>query len=130
MEHSAMTTSEGWLVPLLLVSMLEGNFYGSQLKSRVEELGFDLPRQGTMYRALHTMEREGLVISNRDGSEDLLSRWRFEPTEAGEAYLEFWAHSLAQYREEIERFFSVYEGLDGFGPHHGAFETLGRTNGH
>ncbi len=57
-----------------------------------------------MYRTLRIMEKEGLVVSDGEDDEVLLSRWRFEPTEAGEAYLEFCAHSLAQYKEDTERF--------------------------
>ncbi|MBA2345299.1 MAG: helix-turn-helix transcriptional regulator [Rubrobacter sp.] len=111
-EPGMTTASEDWLVPLLLVSMLEGNVYGGQLKSRVEELGFELSRSGMMYRALHTMDQEGLVVSEHVGDEVLLSRWRFGLTEAGEVYLEFWAHSLAQYRKELDEFLRIYEALN------------------
>lgn len=85
--------------------MLEGNAYGGQFESRVGALGF--------------------------GNEVLLSRWRFGPAGAGEAYLEFWTHSLAQYREEMERFFQVYESIAGSLQPYGTFGTLeGGKNGH
>ena len=61
-DPGLLTDSEGWLVPLLLVSMLEGNVYGGQFESRVEALGFSLPRPGMMYQTLRTMERDGMVI--------------------------------------------------------------------
>lgn len=108
----APLVSDGWLVPLLLASMLEGNVHGGRIKQRVEELGFGLPRPETVYRALHQMEQEGLLVSNRRGAEVLLSGWWFEPTEAGMAYLEFWTDSLANYREEIDRFLELRERLN------------------
>lgn len=111
-ELGLLTNSEGWLVPLLLVSMLEGNVYGGEFESRVEALGFNLSRPGVMYRTLYTMEQEGLIVSDRRENEALLSRWRFEPTEAGEAYLEFWVHSLSQYREDTEQFLRAYESMN------------------
>jgi len=122
---------EGWLVPLLIMSMLEGNAYGGQIKRRVEELGYGPSRPGTMYRTLRIMEKEGLVVSDGEDAEVLLSRWRFEPTEAGEAYLEFWAHSLAQYKEDTERFLRIHESIAGSGQPHRAVEVLeGGKNGH
>jgi DNA-binding PadR family transcriptional regulator len=76
------------------------------------------------------MEAEGLIFSVRKSSEVLLSRWRFEPTEAEEAYLEFWAHSLAQYRKVIDGFLSVYEILNSPEDSHKAFRTSeGGTDG-
>ncbi|MBA3388976.1 MAG: PadR family transcriptional regulator [Actinomycetota bacterium] len=110
-DPGLLTDSEGWLVPLLLVSMLEGNVYGGQFESRVEALGFSLPRPGMMYQTLRTMEQEGLIVSDRAEDEVLLSRWRFEPTEAGEAYLEFWVQSLSQYQRDTEQFLRAYESM-------------------
>ena len=116
--------SEGWLVPLLLVSMQEGNSSGARIKARVEELGFGIPRPGTVYRVLHAMEKEGLVVSNHSEAEVLLSRWNFKPTEAGMAYLEFWTSSLEQYRDDIERFLRVCERSGETPRSYGSLEVL------
>lgn len=111
-DTGTLPTGEGWLVPLLIAAMLEGNVYGGQIRARTEEFGFDLSSPETVYETLHAMQEEGLIVSNRNGGEVLLSRWTFEPTEAGEAYLEFWAHSLMRYREEMDRFFRIYNALN------------------
>lgn len=39
-----------------------------------------------------------------------ISERQYEITEVGQAYLEFWANSLTQYREEMDLFFSTYAG--------------------
>jgi DNA-binding PadR family transcriptional regulator len=108
----------------MIASMLEGNAYGSEIRERVEEFGISHSSLDTLYRTLHVMEAEGLIFSVRKSSEVLLSRRRFEPTEAGEAYLEFWAHSLAQQRKEIDGFLSVYESLNGPENSSEAFRTF------
>ena len=82
------------------------------------------------------MEKEGLVVSNHGEAEVLLSRWNFEPTGAGKAYLEFWTNSLAQYRDDIERFLQVCERPDDTPSSYGFLEVLhggldrGRPDGH
>lgn len=55
------------------------------------------------------MEGEGLISSRREDSEYSLSRRSYGITESGEAYLEFLAESLKKYRQEMDRFFEVYE---------------------
>lgn len=64
----------------------------------------------TMYRALALMEREGMVVSERDGSDLRLSRRWYSITGPGESYLDFWADSLAHYQAMVDLFLTVYEG--------------------
>lgn len=45
----------------------------------------------------------------RDDSEYMLSRRSYGITESGETYLDFLAESLTEYRQEMDRFFEVYE---------------------
>jgi DNA-binding PadR family transcriptional regulator len=48
------------------------------------------------------MEREGMVLSERDGSGKGLPRRWYSITAFGEAYLKTWAGSLARYGEVID----------------------------
>lgn len=82
---------------------------GRELLRRVEAAGLEGIRPGEMYRILRGMEREGLIFSRRERFEYMLSRHSYGITASGEAYLEFLAESLREYREEMDRFFTVYE---------------------
>jgi len=59
------------------------------------------------------MQNEGLVLSERDGFDCRLPRRKYSITEAGEDYLEFWASSLAEYRENMDLFLEAYAGGSG-----------------
>lgn len=99
-----------WLAPLFLLFLREENSQGYELTREIED--FDLGEVGleTMYRALALMEREGMVVSERDGSDLTLSRRRYSSTGPGESYLESWADSLARYQVMVDLFLTVYEG--------------------
>ena len=107
--------STPWLVSFLLLLTRERDSYGQNLTRRTADLGFGTTRPGTMYQTLRQMEKEGMVLSERDGFDCRLSRRKFSITEAGEDYLEFWASSLAEYREDMDLFLEVYAGGIGYG---------------
>ncbi len=100
--------SASWLVSFLLLCLREGDYHGQELTRRIADFGFGATHPGEMYRALRQMEKEGMVLSERDGLDGEMSRRRYSITESGEAYLEFWANSLAQYQREIDLFFRTY----------------------
>ena len=99
---------EDWLVPFLLLGLREWTYYGSELTQKMNGFGLRDKYLEEMYQALRQMEAQGLLVSEHDGFEFDPSRRRYSITEAGRAYLEFWAASLSQYREEIDLFFRLY----------------------
>lgn len=101
--------SGGLLDAFLLSCVRPGVVRGRELLGRIEAAGLKGIRPGEMYRILRGMEREGLVFSHREEFEYMLSRRSYGITASGEAYLEFPAESLREYREEMDRFFTVYE---------------------
>lgn len=76
----------------------------------VADLGFGAMSPGFMYRTLRQMEKEGMILSERDGFDCRLPRRKYSIAESGEAYLEFWANSLTEYREAIDLFLGTYAG--------------------
>ncbi len=50
-----------------------------------------------------------MVVFNSSGLDDGSSQRPYAIAEPGEAYLEFWANSLAWYRKEIDLFFRPYD---------------------
>src|ERR687884_1757246 len=129
MEESVMNNEEGkrgearepghrgvearprnWLVPVILLSLREWNSYGYELMERAAAFGFEAMNPGTLYRTLRHMEKEGLCVSKWETSKGGPARRVYSITEAGEAYLDFWAESLEQYRQVMDTFFRLYTG--------------------
>ncbi len=109
MSDKVIEASSGdWLVPFLLLGLREWAYYGSELTRKMSSYGLGDRYLEEMYQALRQMEAERLIVSYHDGFEVDPSQRRYSITEAGRAYLEFWANSLSQYREEIDLFFRLY----------------------
>jgi PadR family transcriptional regulator PadR len=106
--EGASSLSQDWLIPFLLLFMRDGVSYDGHLEERIGELGFGGVRLEEMYRTLWKMEREGMILCYREGSGFKIPRWRYSIAEPGEAYLEFWADSLEQYREEVDLYLRTY----------------------
>jgi PadR family transcriptional regulator, regulatory protein PadR len=112
-EDTLEMLSTTWLVPSLLLLMRERDSYGQDLTRRTADLGLGAMRSEMVYRTLRQMEMEGIILSERDGYDCRLPRRKYSITEAGEDYLEFWASSLAEYREDMDLFLDVYAGGSG-----------------
>jgi len=115
MDGAREPWSGAWLAPFLLLSMRDGKLCGHELLERLGELGYEGTRPGEIYRTLWLLEGEGLTLSERGEMEYLLSRRGYGLSEVGHAFLEFLAHSLEQYRREVERFLLAYEGQPAYG---------------
>jgi PadR family transcriptional regulator PadR len=99
-----------WLVPVILLTLREWNSYGYELMERTAAFGFEAMNPGTLYRTLRQMEKEGVVESKWETSKGGPARRMYTITDAGEAYLDFWAEALEQYRRNMDAFFSLYTG--------------------
>src|ERR687883_442360 len=99
-----------WLVPVILLTLREWNSYGYELMERTAAFGFEAMNPGTLYRTLRQMEKEGIVESTWETSRGGPARRMYSITDAGRAYLDFWAKSLEQYQRTMETFFRMYTG--------------------
>jgi PadR family transcriptional regulator PadR len=99
-----------WLVPVILLSLREWNSYGYELMERAAAFGFEAMNPGTLYRTLRQMEKEGIVESTWETSRGGPARRMYTITDAGRAYLDFWAKSLEQYQKTMDNFFRLYTG--------------------
>ena len=99
-----------WLVPVILLTLREWNSYGYELMQRTTMFGFEAMNPGTLYRTLRQMEEEGIVESSWETSKGGPARRMYTITDAGEAYLEFWAKALEQYQRNMDTFFRLYTG--------------------
>src|ERR671914_2598203 len=81
-----------WLVPVTLLTLRECTSYGYKLMEQTTKFGFEAMNPGTYYRTLRHMEKDGLCESEWDTSSGAgPARRVYTITDAGEAYLEFWA---------------------------------------
>ncbi len=100
-----------WLVPVILLTLRQWNSYGYKLMEQAAAFGFGAMNPGTLYRTLRHMERDGLCESEWDTTNGGgPARRVYSITDAGEAYLDFWAKSLEQYQRNMDAFFRLYTG--------------------
>lgn len=100
-----------WLVPVILLSLRERSSYGYKLMKQAAAFGFVAMNPGTLYRTLRHMERDGLCESEWDTtSGGGPARRVYSITDAGDAYLGFWAKSLEQYQRNMDAFLRLYTG--------------------
>jgi len=104
--------SRNWLVPVLLLMLREWSSYGYELMEKMAAFGLAAVNPGTFYRTLRQMEKDGMVSSSWDTSEGGPARRVYSITQAGEAYLKFWADSLDQYQKMMNTFFQLYSGTN------------------
>ena len=102
--------SKNWLVPVLLLMLREWSSYGYELMEKMATFGLNAMNPGTFYRTLRQMEKDGMVSSSWDTSEGGPARRIYSITNAGEAYLKFWAQSLDHYQKMMDTFFRLYTG--------------------
>ena len=102
--------SKNWVVPVILLMLREWNSYGYELMEKLGTFGLGAMNPGTFYRTLRQMEKDGMVSSMWDTSEGGPARRVYSITDAGEAYLKFWAQSLDQYQKMMSMFFQMYTG--------------------
>ena len=100
--------SKHWLVPVILLLLKQWNSYGYELMEKMSAFGVEAINPGAFYRTLRQMEKDGVVSSSWSTSEAGPARRMYSITEAGEAYLKFWAESLDQYQKIMSRFFHLY----------------------
>ena len=111
MSDRMLEAPPAWLMPFVLLNLRELDSYGYELVQKMADFGFSgAKRPEAIYRALRQMEKDGMVASERDGSDGKRSQRSYSITESGKAYLEFWANSLARYQEEIDLFLKIYSG--------------------
>ena len=109
--HGIEVRPRNWLVPVVLLCLREWNTYGYKLMEQAAAFGFGAMNPGTLYRTLRHMERDGLCESEWDTSNGRgPARRVYSITDAGEAYLDFWARSLDQYQRNLDTFFRLYTG--------------------
>jgi PadR family transcriptional regulator len=108
--RQAEARPRNWLTPVILLRLQEWNSYGYELMKRTAAFGFEAMNPGTFYRTLRQMENNGHVKSKWETAKGGPARRVYSITDAGEAYLDFWAEALKQYQQNMDAFFRLYSG--------------------
>jgi len=91
--------------PCILALLARGPAHGYALLDQLDQSGLlaaAAPNHSVVYRALNSMEKEGLVTSTKSTSRGGPARWDYELTATGRACLQRWQNSLTGYRAAID----------------------------
>jgi poly-beta-hydroxybutyrate-responsive repressor len=97
-----------FLRPAVLLLLREEAAHGYDLLERLQPLGFRRADPGGLYRALRTLEDEGLVRSSWEPSGTGPDRRMYEITRAGAEELHRLTSALESGREALDTFLSRY----------------------
>lgn len=123
-ERSSMHLNampKNFLVPFLLLCLKSWSLHGYKLIQMLMDLGFSTIDQGNVYRTLRKLEKENLISSTWDTSEDGPAKRIYSITKYGETYLETCASSFLQYQHMLRTFFQLY--TNAFFPFPSPWET-------
>ncbi len=107
-EDTAPALPKSFLRPCLLLLLREQPAHGYELLERLRPLSFSGDDPGGLYRALRTLERDGLVHSAWEPSQSGPARRIYQLTRAGMEELHRRTKSLVRARETLDVFLSRY----------------------
>lgn len=96
---------KGGLALLILATLRDGPAHGYALARTIErrtENALQL-REGTLYPALHALERDGLIVSAWETPENGRERKTYTLTESGQAKLTEWSDGWQQFVVAVGR---------------------------
>ncbi len=99
-----------YLRPSLLLLLAEAPSHGYELLEQVRALGVRLAEPSGLYRALRSLDEDGLVSSWWEPSQSGPDRRLYVITDAGRAPLEAFIADLRDMREMLDALLSRYDG--------------------
>ncbi len=106
--NAAQDYLKGGLALLILATLQDGPAHGYALARTIErrtENALQL-REGTLYPALHALERDGLVVSAWETPENGRERKTYTLTESGSKKLTEWSAGWQQFADAVGRVLS------------------------
>lgn len=93
----------------LMLALVERSAYGYELKGEIDDLGLQSLERGRIYRALRSMEAEGLVVSHWETAGRGPARRTYDLTTCGQDRLRAQVLAVRRQRRQLSRFLSRYE---------------------
>lgn len=106
---SMYRASRHWLVPYLLLILRSWTLHGYDLMTRLSEFGINTVDQGTIYRTLRQLEKDGHVASSWENSDIGPSRRVYSITDSGVDLLGTWSKTMGFYQDLIGGFIDFYQ---------------------
>jgi PadR family transcriptional regulator PadR len=103
---------KNFIRPCLLLLVGEESSHGYDLLERLRDMGLKRIDPGGLYRALRTMEQEGLLESSWEASDLGPPRRTYRLTDEGRDWMHAWAATLREGRRVIGNYLSRYDALD------------------
>lgn len=97
-----------FLRPCLLLLLWEEPAYGYELREKLAKMSPTQWDMGTVYRALNTMEEDGLVASSWERSDEGPRRRRYDISPPGRSLLDLLAGEMSAMRDVIAGFLTRY----------------------
>jgi PadR family transcriptional regulator, regulatory protein PadR len=110
-RHYGVGQPKRFLQPCLLLLIAESPAHGYDLLDRLAEFGFERD-PGGLYRALRTMEGDGLVRSEWQLSSAGPGRRHYELTSHGHEQLQAHAEGLLEIRHVVEAYIQRYTAVE------------------
>ena len=101
--------SRNWLVPYLLLILRNFTLHGYDLMTKLAEFGINTVDQGTIYRTLRQLEKDGHVSSSWENSDIGPSRRIYSITDSGVNLLGTWSKAMGFYQDLIGGFIDFYQ---------------------
>jgi len=99
-----------YLGPCLLLLLAEDSSHGYELLEQLRELGLRIAEPGGMYRALRSMDEDGLVRSWWEPSQSGPARRLYVITDEGRAALNAWIAEIIDTRRRLDELVRRHEG--------------------
>lgn len=112
--------------PCVLLLLREHPAHGYDLLERLRSFGFSPTDPGRLYRALRTLEADGLVRSAWEPSESGPNRRMYELTRRGMEELHDHAEAIASTGAALDRFLTRYEEFVAMGRRAGSADRAPR----
>jgi PadR family transcriptional regulator, regulatory protein PadR len=106
---TATMAAHEYVQACIMLALGEGPAYGYGLKVELDELGLSGLDRGRIYRALRTMEVDGLVVSHWETADRGPARRTYELTADGHGRLAAQVVGVRRQRRQLSRFLARYE---------------------
>lgn len=108
-DDEAVSATAGYLEACIMLALEERPAYGYDLKRQLDDMGLSALDRGRIYRALRSMEAEGLVRSAWDTAGRGPARRIYDLEPLGVEQLEAQVLTVRRQRRQLTRFLSRYE---------------------
>ena len=109
-DDSPGSLPRSYLRACLLLLLADDSSHGYELLEQLRELGLRVAEPGGMYRALRSMDEDGLVQSWWEPSQSGPARRRYVITDEGRASLKAWIAEIMITRRRLDELVRRHEG--------------------